>query len=284
MASSRIEWTEATWNPVTGCTRVSRGCDNCYAVRMTRRLEAMGHEKYEGLINPGKKHFNGVVKVHPGVLSMPLKKKKPTLFFVNSMSDLFHREVPEAFITDVFEVMARTPRHSYQVLTKRPERMKDLMPQVWEDVRERFAAEGEYCDTPLPNVWLGTSVEDEQTLGRIEPLRRTPAAIRFLSCEPLLGPLGELDLTGLDWVIIGGESGPKARPFNVAWAEHIIEQCDASGVACFVKQLGAQPFEVSDANSDRRAFLSLGSSKGGDPEEWPVGLRVREYPEVHAVA
>jgi protein gp37 len=244
----------------------------------------MGHEKYEGLINPGKKHFNGVVKIHPNVLQVPLEKKKPTLFFVNSMSDLFHAEVPEAFITDVFEVMARTPRHTYQILTKRPERIQDLMPRIWQNVHRRLDRDGKFCDTTLPNVWLGTSVEDENTLERIEPLRRTPAAIRFLSCEPLLGPLGTLELAGIDWVIIGGESGPKSRPLNIRWAEDIIEQCDAGKVACFVKQLGARPFVLEGSSSSHREFLPLQSSKGGDPEEWPPRLRVREYPNVHSVA
>ena len=275
-ATSSIEWTDATWNPVTGCTRVSKGCDLCYAATLTRRLAAMGQEKYQGLINPGKDHFNGIVKTHPDTLGIPLRQKKKTMWFVNSMSDLFHKGVPEAFIVDVFEVMARTPRHIYQILTKRGDRMREIMPRVWMALSERFDGKG--LDLPLANVWLGTSVEDEAVKGRIDDLAATPAAVRFLSCEPLLGPLAKMNLTGIHWVIIGGESGHGARPMNTQWAEDIIEQCRNAGVACFVKQLGARPYEPATGPKGWNTPLPQRSVKGGDPSEWPPQLRVREHP------
>jgi protein gp37 len=240
--NSGIEWTEATWNPVTGCTRASRGCDHCYAVTMSKRLAAMGQEKYQGLVNPGKDHFNGVIKIHPYTLDAPRQRKKPTLYFVNSMSDLFHREVPVDFIQQVFDVMAETEdRHTYQILTKRPARMAEVMQTLVLPSGRRFSG------APLPNVWLGTSVEDQAAADtRIPHLLDTPAAIRFLSCEPLLD---ELDLsiylnrfaaegTGIHWVIVGGESGPGARPMKHHWVTDIRDQCEAANVDFFFKQWG----------------------------------------------
>jgi len=222
MTSTSIEWTDTTWNPVTGCTRASAGCDNCYAVAMTRRLAAMGSPKYVGLVRPGKAHFNGQLREHRDSLDEPFTWKRPRRVFVNSMSDLFHPGVSDAFILDVFDRMRRTPRHHYQVLTKRPERVLEMNAAL---------------DWPA-NVWMGTSVEDERVLERVDALRELSAAVRFLSCEPLIGPLDGLDLTGIHWVIVGGESGPHARPMRPEWARAIRDRCAAAGVAFFFKQWG----------------------------------------------
>ena len=212
-ASSAIEWTEATWNPVTGCTRISHGCKNCYADRMAQRLRAMGVAKYR----------NGFeVTVHPQVVEEPLRWKKPRLVFVNSMSDLFHEAVPTGFVQAVFEVMNRAERHTFQVLTKRPARAAALDGKL---------AWG-------PNIWLGVSIESARWLERLASLRETAAATRFLSLEPLLGPLDELDLTGVDWVIAGGESGPGAREVRADWVRGIRDNCLRWEVPFFFKQWG----------------------------------------------
>lgn len=224
MSQSQIEWTDATWNPVTGCTRVSAGCDHCYAAKLTKRLAAMGQSKYIGLINPKKKHFNGVVKLHPDGLEQPLKWKKPQVIFVNSMSDLFHKDVPLDFIQEVFDIMRRADWHQFQILSKRSERLEELSPLI---------------DWP-ENVWQGVSVEDESVAFRIDNLRRTGAFIKFLSLEPLLGAMPELPLEGIDWVIVGGESGPSARPMDPEWVREIREQCLDKGVPFFFKQWGGR--------------------------------------------
>lgn len=256
-ANSSIEWTEATWNPVTGCTRASRGCDLCYAVRMTKRLAEMGQEKYQGLVNPGKAHFNGLIKTHPDTLAIPLRRRKPTTYFVNSMSDLFHRDVSSAFIAAVFGAMAASPQHTYQVLTKRPERIAPFYEWLDLKAQQRGLTTLELCvkalnhyagveiedgaseQWPLPNVWLGTSVEDEDAARtRVPALTDAPATVHFLSCEPLLGPLDHLSLTSIDWVIVGGESGPGARPMEEDWVLSIKAQCEQAGVAFFFKQWG----------------------------------------------
>jgi len=218
----------------------------------------------------GRPVFNGTVKLMTERLSQPLRWKKPRRVFVDSMSDLFHPDVPVGFLDRVFAVMADTPRHTFQILTKRPARMK------------RYLA----YDQPPKNVWLGTSVEDQTTADeRIPHLVQTPAAVRFLSCEPLLGTV---DVTGgpwLDWVIVGGESGPRARPCNVEWIREIVRQCREAGVPCFVKQLGAKPYDLAgdslcdDGSVPVGAYLDLHSCKGGDMSEWPEDLRVREYPD-----
>lgn len=292
MASSSIEWTEATWNPVTGCTRASAGCDLCYAVTMTRRLAAMGSEKYVGLVNPKKRHFNGVVRTHPDSLSQPLGRRPGTLWFVNSMSDLFHKGVPFEFVAAVFGVMAATPRHQYQVLTKRPERMRAFFD--WLSGHEQSPVA--YCmraaaaamnqtltvgrDTPwpLPNVWLGTSVEDERVADRIEALQSVPAQVRFLSCEPLIGAVEVSGrLAGIHWVIVGGESGFGARPMKPEWAEAIQSACREQGVAYFFKQTGAVLAKE----------WGLSSKKGSDAEEWPDAHRhlgERRFPTIAAPA
>lgn len=282
MAQSRIEWTEATWNPVTGCTRASDGCDLCYAVAMTRRLDAMGSEKYAGLVNPGKDHFNGVTRTHPDSLGQPFRRHKATTWFVNSMSDLFHAGVPFPFVAAVFGVMGATPHHTYQVLTKRPERAADFFAWLDDEATRQDIRPADVCAAavgeasagetvvewvfdptpwPLPNVWVGTSVEDERVAGRIEALRAVPAAVRFLSCEPLIGSLdlrGRLD--GVGWVIVGGESGAGARPMRAEWAEAIQAACAEADVAYFFKQTGRVLARE----------LGLGQTKGNKAEAWPA--------------
>ena len=210
---SKIEWTDATWNPVTGCNKVSPGCKLCYAERLAKRLKATGMVKYR----------NGfVVTLHPDALEIPLRWRKPRTIFVNSMSDLFHDKVPDQFVRDVFAVMESAYWHRYQVLTKRPERLAALNAEL-----------------PWPSqIWLGVSVESDRYLHRIDLLRQSGAAIKFLSLEPLLGPLPELNLEGIDWVIVGGESGPGARPMDAGWVLDIRDQCAAAGVSFYFKQWG----------------------------------------------
>jgi len=211
--NSAIEWTETTWNPLTGCTKISPGCKHCYAERMSLRLRAMGQANYA----------NGFeLTLHEHMLDVPLRWRKPRAVFVNSMSDLFHRDAPEEFILRVFDVMRRASWHVFQVLTKRSDRLRKLSSQI---------------DWP-ENVWMGVSVERSDYTFRIDDLRRTGAKVRFLSLEPLLGPLSELDLDGIDWVIVGGESGPGARPMQEAWVTDIRDQCIAAKVSFFFKQWG----------------------------------------------
>lgn len=210
---SGIEWTEATWNPVTGCTKVSPGCKHCYAERMAARLQAMGQPNYA-------RGF--AVTLQPHMLELPLRWKKPQTVFVNSMSDLFHESVPLTYVRKVFEVMARAHWHRFQVLTKRADRLAALAPELeW-----------------APNIWMGVSVESDRYRTRIERLRTTEARIKFLSLEPLLGPLHDLDLGGIDWVIVGGESGPGARPVDPTWVVDLRDQCRAARVPFFFKQWG----------------------------------------------
>jgi protein gp37 len=211
--NSHIEWTDATWNPVTGCSKISPGCKHCYAERLAMRLQAMGQRNYR----------NGFdVTLQPQMLELPLRWKSPKRIFVNSMSDLFHEDVPLSYIKDVFSVMRSAPWHQYQMLTKRSERLLELSPRLeWE-----------------PQIWMGVSVENEDYLDRIDHLRKTGACVKFLSLEPLLGPLRKLKLRGIDWVIVGGESGPGARPANPAWVTDIRDQCVRAGLAFFFKQWG----------------------------------------------
>lgn len=212
-STSPIEWTEATWNLVTGCTKISPGCKFCYAERLSNRLREMGNPKYT-------KGFELVV--HPSALELPLSWRRPRSIFVNSMSDLFHEGVAEETIAAEFDVMRRASRHRFQVLTKRASRLAELAPRL-----------------PWPsNVWIGVSVENRDDLDRVDDLRRVPAAVRFLSIEPLLGPLGDVDLTGVDWAIVVGESGPGARPLDVDWVRAIRDRCVDRGVAFFFKQWG----------------------------------------------
>lgn len=228
MTDSTIEWTDSTWNPVAGCTLVSPGCTNCYAMRMAARLEAMGTGKYRGTTRRsgagerGRAVWTGRVNLDEGALAAPFGWKKPKRIFVNSMSDLFHEEVPDDFIRRVWSTMASASWHDFQILTKRPGRMREVLAGM----------------PVLPNVWLGTSVENADHVARLEDLRATPAAIRFVSFEPLLGPVDRVDLDGIVWAIVGGESGPGARTMDQAWVDGIHRQCIAQGTAFFFKQWG----------------------------------------------
>ncbi|MHC4124504.1 MAG: DUF5131 family protein [Planctomycetota bacterium] len=241
MKKSKIEWTESTWNPVTGCTKISSGCLNCYAERMAKRLKAMGQPNY----------CNGFkVTCHQHTLDMPLRWKKPQMVFVNSMSDLFHKDVPDDFVFDIFSTMRQAQQHQYQILTKRVERLAKLSPELsW-----------------LENIWMGVTVEAAEYKYRIEHLRYTGAKIKFLSLEPLLGDLGELNLDEIDWVIVGGESGPGARPIEISWVRNIREQCLAQNVPFFFKQWGG----INKKKTGR-----LLDSKTWD--EMPIGFRDNIY-------
>src|SRR5690606_35398519 len=305
-----IEWTQRTWNPVRGCSRVSPGCDNCYAMRQAHRFSG-NCQPYEGLttIRRGKVDWTGSGRFVPEMLEVPLQRK-PTTWFVNSISDLFHESLTNEQIAAVFGVMAATHQHTYQILTKRPQRMRDWFAWVGDDglrwsrmvaaIRQNYphrpalgrrvieGLDSQVLQWPLPNVWLGVSCEDQARANeRIPLLLETPATVRFVSAEPLLGPIdltrltwgngdfcnalrrdsyrGGLDSERLDWVIVGGESGPGARPCDVEWIRSIVRQCREAGTACFVKQLGSR--------------LGLRDPKGGDCSEWPADLRVRETPE-----
>jgi protein gp37 len=276
MAETSIEWTHrdgskgVTWNPTTGCDRISAGCDNCYALTLAKRLKAMGAAKYQNDGDPRTSGPGFAVTVHPDTLTEPLRWRDPRTVFVNSMSDLFHARVPREFIAQVWVTMARTQRHTYQILTKRPERMARIVGDEFDggcalldETTNEADALALYDEWPLPNVWLGTSIELDKHAGRADALRQTAAAVRFISAEPLLGPLPSLDLTGIDWLIIGGESGPGARPMELDWVYDLIGKARAAGTAIFVKQLGK---------------VWAGSGKGGDWSLWPEVLRLREYP------
>lgn len=350
MASSTnnpIGWCDVTWNPVRGCSRVSPGCDNCYAMGQAHRFSGPG-KPFEGLttIRKGKVDWSGAVRLVPDALDVPLRTRKPTKFFVNSMSDLFHRGLKHDEVAAVFGVMAACPQHTFQILTKRPDRMRDWM----EDASARVCGELEYCGTwagmkmrvpnplewfrahagaswPLPNVWLGTSCEDQERADeRIPHLLETPAAVRFVSAEPLLGPLNlhaHLCVNGsverpaqkfgsvcatrgdLHWVIVGGESGPGARPCNVDWIFDVVESCRLASVPCFVKQLGANVMDRNDVGFDGDegdrwpeatmvdpywlthptyrhqggpCRVLLDDRKGGAIDRWPLALRIRQFP------
>ncbi|MFJ9760724.1 DUF5131 family protein [Streptomyces sp. NPDC101149] len=221
---SAIEWTEATWNPTTGCDRVTPGCDNCYALVLARRLKAMGTAKYQNDGDPRTSGPGFGLTLHPGALGVPFRWKAPRMVFVNSMSDLFHAKVPVAFVEQVFQVVAETPQHTYQLLTKRARRLRRLADRL---------------DWP-PNLWMGVSVESQDQLDRIDDLRQVPAAVRFLSCEPLLGPLADLDLQDIGWVIAGGESGLNHRPVREEWVTGIRDICREADVPFFFKQWGGR--------------------------------------------
>jgi len=319
--STNIEWTDETWNPVRGCSRVSPGCMNCYAERQAiRQSGPLG--AYEGLVHIANGHpaWTGKVDFATNHLEDPLHWRAPRRVFVNSMSDLFHENVAEEWIDEIFAVMAACPQHTFQILTKRPERMLDyFLKYAHLDVRGAFIGQhigkrhlaltgepvAEWPGLPLPNVWLGVSVENQKYADeRIPLLLETPAAVRFISAEPLLdeivlshvlnpsregyyavagtAPLYINALRGysdngdwrkLDWVIVGGESGPVSRPFRTEWAASLVEQCRDAGVACFVKQLGAHIIQDGERHRKR-------DKKGGDWHEWPHELRVREFPGV----
>lgn len=345
--ASSIEWTDATWNPVRGCSRVSEGCRNCYAERHAARFSDEGTEMndvdghmhgalpFAGFAKntPAGPRWTGEVALVTSALDWPLRKTKPLRIFVNSMSDLFHEKLSDESIAAVFGAMAACPQHTFQILTKRPEQMRPaldhmlamasgrfLHPALIEhaavaagDSDRLFAAANRAAGKrtwPLPNVWLGTSVENQATADeRIPHLLATPAAKHFVSYEPALGPVNFCDLPGasgigrgldalnnagvdpgalvphqLDWVIVGGESGPGARPFDVAWARSTVKQCKAADVACFVKQMGAKPYSDAgdhlheDGSVPVGCFVDFEDRKGGDWDEWPEDLRVREFP------
>lgn len=242
MNKSKIEWTEETWNPTTGCTKVSAGCKNCYAESMSNRLRAMRAPGYD----------NGFeFSIMPERLEQPLKKKKPTKYFVNSMSDLFYEDMPDSYLDDIFKIIEKTPQHVYQILTKRENRMSEY-----------------FGKKSIPkNIWLGVTSEDKKSgLPRIDKLRNLEATIKFLSIEPLLEDLGKINLTGIDWVIVGGESGPKARPMKEEWAINIKRQCEEQNVAFFFKQWGTWGSDGIKRNKKSNGRILLG-------KEWS------EYPE-----
>jgi protein gp37 len=311
-----IEWTDYNWNFLRGCSRVSEGCRNCYAEGVAARFsgydtngKALPYFGLAQMVN-GKPRWTGEISFHEDILVQPLRWTKPRKVFVNSMSDLFHEKVTDEMLDKAFAVMALTPQHTYQILTKRPERMLDYFSvpsharitkwttriMNWES---RFEVKWPDAtpDYPLSNVWLGVSVEDQKTADeRIPLLLDVPAALRWISAEPLLGPidlctsdpnnelwrsflLDDDDLgNGLDWVVVGGESGSNARSCDLAWIYSIVSQCKAANVPVFVKQLGAIPYDsfVLAGTTDQRLYLK--NKKGGDIDEFPFGLRTREFP------
>lgn len=235
---SGIEWTEATWNPTTGCDRISAGCDNCYALTLAKRLKAMGNPKYQTDGDPRTSGPGFGVTLHHGALEVPYRWSAPRLIFVNSMSDLFHARVGTAFIEAVFQVMADTPRHTYQLLTKRPRRAARMASGL-----------------PWPsNVWFGVSVESAAEMWRLHELRQVPAKTRFVSAEPLLGSLAGIDLTGMDWLIAGGESGPHHRPLEGDWVRELRDECRAQQVAFFFKQWGGRTPKSNGRELDGRHY------------------------------
>lgn len=309
-----ISWTDSTWNPTVGCSRVSAGCDHCYAIRDSARQVGAKHPAYEGVLTIGNRDWSGRVNLVPERLGQPLRWKRPRRIFVNSMSDLFHPEIPVEYIAQVFGVMSMASWHQFQVLTKRPQRMAEVLadpafPAMVADAATELwrsgsmPKRGDACPAPggwfatwptppawlvtdveddrgtarwpIPNVWLGTSIESGTYAWRSRHLLETPAAVRFVSAEPLLTAL---DLApymthgGLDWVIVGGESGPGARPMDLAWVEQLVEQCHAEGVAVFVKQLG----------NVLAGELGV-HGKGTQPDEWPESIRFQEWPTTEAV-
>lgn len=318
-----IQWTDQVWNPTTGCDRVSPGCDNCYALTMAGRLKGMGSAKYQRDGDPATSGPGFRLTVHPSAVNLPLTWRKPRRVFVNSMSDLFHADVPEPWLADIFAVMAAAPQHTFQVLTKRHARMRSVLSDAGfiDAVYDRAVmGKGANADTwtwPLPNVWIGVSAEDQHWADiRIPALLETPAAVRWVSAEPLLGPVdfhgpivGQSDVTGpvpgyghrpklnywlgagrpyfpdpvqgveisgsistkptLDWIVLGGESGPGARPCDPVWIRSIVWQCWETKTPLYVKQMGSAWAKTKPAKH----------SKGGDPAEWPADLRPRQYPD-----
>lgn len=256
--SSKIEWTDVTWNPVAGCTIASAGCSNCYAMRMAARLAAMGSEKYAGLTRKsgGRAVWTGKIALDAKSLRAPYKWRKPRKVFVNSMSDLFHPSVPDEFVSRVWRVMLETPQHTYQVLTKRPDRMREIL------------------STPsfksAPNIWIGTSVEDSAVLHRIHELQAIPDFIRFISFEPLIGPVGAVDLKDIDWAIVGGESGPRAREMKLEWVQQIEDRCRAYGTAFFFKQWGGKNKKATGRMLNGRTFDEMPAARTSSPELQPL--------------
>lgn len=244
-----IEWTEATWNPTTGCDRISPGCDRCYAMTLAKRLKAMGQPKYQQDGDPRTSGPGFGITIHDSALDLPASWSTPRMVFVNSMSDLFHDRVPLEFIRRVFETMAAAPQHTFQILTKRSRRLRQVSDEL----------------TWSPNVWMGVSIETDKYLFRAADLRRVPASVRFLSLEPLLGPLPNLSLDGTDWVIVGGESGPGARPVNLAWITDIRDRCTSAGVPFFFKQWGGRTPKAGGRDLEGRTWDEM-------PEAAPIAL------------
>lgn len=325
MGDSKIEWTDRTWNPIRGCSVVSEGCRNCYAMNFATRFAKEG-EAYDGLAyrNSSGAHWTGKVKFIEEHLEDPLRWRAPKRIFVNSMSDLFHESIPDEWIDRIFAVMALAPQHAFQVLTKRPKRMLAYTQRLAKNVGplERparamghtFQYDGiPLLPWPIPNVWLGVSVEDQKTADeRIPLLLQTPAAVRFISYEPALGSLDLSDVretlpdgqvrskralvsrdslfgvdafsvNRLDWVIVGAESGNGARPLDLDWPRLIVKDCKAAGVAVFVKQLGAHPVDWRHDVPEAPPYEYSLSKKGGSMDEWPDDLRVREFPTAKGV-
>lgn len=303
MADTKIEWAAKVWNPTVGCSRVSEGCRHCYAERMAKRLAAMGRPEYQGLLTDDGR-WNGMVRTLPERLNDPLRWKKPSRIFVDSMSDLFHEDVPDEFIWKVFDTMTRgNRRHTYIILTKRPQRMRDWF-QANQERFWHYPAPGkdmQYVAAPWPDpcIWLGVSVENQAAAyERIPLLLETPAAVRFVSCEPLLGPVDiheflcpckvfcSDDIPSLDWMIVGGESGPGARPMHPDWVRSIRDQCQGAGIPFFFKQWGEWTSEfpqerslahIQEAYRDGQSYWRVGKKTAGrllDGREW------NEYPEV----
>jgi protein gp37 len=244
---SAIEWTEATWNPVTGCDRVSAGCDHCYAMTLAKRLKAMGSAKYQQDGDPRTSGPGFGVTIHPQALDEPRRWRNSRVVFVNSMSDLFHAKVPLDFIRDVFDVCRDTPQHTYQVLTKRSLRLRRVAHKLdWPD-----------------NLWMGVSVENSDVLSRVDHLREVPAAVRFLSCEPLLGPLDGIDLAGIGWVIAGGESGSRYRPMQLSWARGIRDACTEAEVPFFFKQWGGRTPKAAGRELDGQLWDEMPGAATG---------------------
>lgn len=242
-----IEWTEVTWNPTTGCDRISDGCDNCYALTLANRLKAMGQPKYQADGDPRTSGPGFGLTVHPQTLDEPYSWRQPRVVFVNSMSDLFHAKVPIGFVQDVFAVIADTPQHTYQVLTKRSTRLRKIADRLdWPD-----------------NLWMGVSVESADVMFRVDDLRHVPAAVRFLSCEPLIGPLDGINLDGIGWVIAGGESGPHYRPMQLGWARSIRDACQVEGVPFFFKQWGGRTPKAAGRELDGRIWDEMPTVKAG---------------------
>lgn len=317
--STKIEWTDVTWNPVRGCSRVSEGCRNCYAERMAARnlpgLRSPTTGEPFAVLRDAGPRWTGQIELIKAKLHEPLRWKRPRRVFVNSMSDLFHESLPDEAIDRVFAVMALCPQHVFQVLTKRPERMREYFADIpyrqemvgivaeYESGIDRYTNTSPRWTFPLDNVWLGVSVEDQVTADeRIPLLLQTPAAVRFVSYEPALGPVsfrwaswvprikpGALEwhewhldgLRGIGWVICGGESGPGARQCDIAWMRSVIAECKEAGVPVFVKQLGANDTRYTELDQGYQGApvqVWLRDRKGGDPSEWPADLRVREFP------